>query len=79
MQNIKSVRKLLLNPGDIADERQQAVLDSVFDYLVEEGNGNPEYKIKGLMFDLIQAKRAENLGTSRMQLHSLSPEAELSH
>jgi hypothetical protein len=75
MQNIKAVRKLLLNPGNIVDERHDEILESVFDYLMEEGNGNPEHKIKSLMFDLIQAKRAENLGTSRMQLHLISPEA----
>ena len=75
MQNVKAVRNLLLNTGDITDDRQQKTLESVFDYLIEEGNGNPEHKIKSLMFDLIQAKRAENLGTSRMQLHLLSPEA----
>src|ERR1035437_1512630 len=74
MQNIKAVRKLLLNPSDIAYEQQQAVLDSVFDYLVEEGRGTPERKIKSLMFDLVWAKRADNLSTSSRQLHLLSPE-----
>jgi hypothetical protein len=76
MQNIKAVRKLLLKPGDIADEQQQAVLDSVFDYLAEEGNGEPESRIRSLMFDLVRVKQPDlSLGSHHILLHQLSPEA----
>ena len=71
MQNIKAVRNLLLNTGNITDDRQQTILESIFDYLVEEGRGDAEAKIRVLMFGLVQEKQA-GLG---IPLHELTPDA----
>lgn len=75
MQNIKTVRKLLLEPGDVSAKVRE-VLESVFDYLAEEGNGKPESKITLLMFDLVQGKQSGlSLSSHRIPLYQLLPEA----
>jgi len=71
MQNITTVRKLLLEPGGIVDANGGEVLKSVFDHIIEDGDS--ELKIKHLLFDLIRGKRGSM--NSRLKFNELQVEA----
>jgi hypothetical protein len=76
MQNIKAVRGLLLPSADRFSDKERDVLDSLFDYLVEDP-GTPEQKMKPLLFELIQEQevRTNWFGMHKVQLCLLTPEA----